>query len=406
MIKAPRPAIGRLHAEPREGLGEVESEIGFGQVQVVGSVVCLLRSSLLPPSQNKRLKSLPRLPSKQMVTFSNVRTMFCNRGAECKDRHRCTYAHDANELQPIPAQIPVCRFKIVDCANEDCKRGVSCWYRHQGEQIIRSPDELWCVGDQMVLQVTEIDDQKINIRRFPKKTVLQLRNCPSPVRELVNAQPAGPDDVMNEFRLSKSISSYKVVKCSFGWQLCQHKHKCHYLHETERVEPVSDTEKWVFAADNMVQRVTGDESITKLTHFTLDEVCSMSTIPDKIRTVALQLAKKTIIPKPEVPRPQSEPVKVQQPKPQTEAVKQSSWFGSPIANRHSRPVSREASPLRLDMFECPVCYDRYDEKEHKALSINGCGHSVCKLCCSQLSNCPECNNPIRGTTTNIALMRL
>ncbi len=62
----------------------------------------------------------------------------------------------------------------------------------------------------------------------------------------------------------------------------------------------------------------------------------------------------------------------------------------------------------VEYLNCEVCYDVFNEKERKPLSLVSCGHTFCSSCISKLTSrlCPICKTYYNQTITNWTLVYL
>ena len=59
-------------------------------------------------------------------------------------------------------------------------------------------------------------------------------------------------------------------------------------------------------------------------------------------------------------------------------------------------------------MECPICFNKYDEGNHKPFSIVPCGHCFCINCLNSLTTqiCPNDRSPIQAKVINRAILDL
>ena len=59
-------------------------------------------------------------------------------------------------------------------------------------------------------------------------------------------------------------------------------------------------------------------------------------------------------------------------------------------------------------MDCSICNEDFNEKVHRPISLNPCGHSFCLKCINQLPNqvCPNCRIDIQSKTVNYGIMNM
>ncbi len=59
-------------------------------------------------------------------------------------------------------------------------------------------------------------------------------------------------------------------------------------------------------------------------------------------------------------------------------------------------------------MSCQICFDSYNNSDHKPYVITSCGHTFCCNCLNSLSDrlCPTCRKLIRGKQLNFALLEM
>jgi hypothetical protein len=57
-----------------------------------------------------------------------------------------------------------------------------------------------------------------------------------------------------------------------------------------------------------------------------------------------------------------------------------------------------ANMMTSDMFECDICYEKYEERGKHVPLVLPCGHTYCEECVASLQSrsCPACNFPLQG----------
>jgi hypothetical protein len=59
-------------------------------------------------------------------------------------------------------------------------------------------------------------------------------------------------------------------------------------------------------------------------------------------------------------------------------------------------------------MECSICFNKYDNNQHKPYVINNCGHCFCSKCIAELPSqlCPNDRGKIESKTLNLAILGL
>jgi len=57
-------------------------------------------------------------------------------------------------------------------------------------------------------------------------------------------------------------------------------------------------------------------------------------------------------------------------------------------------------------MDCKICFEFFNESDHKPTIITSCGHTYCSFCLGSKSvqNCPECRSIFNGTVVNYAVL--
>lgn len=57
-------------------------------------------------------------------------------------------------------------------------------------------------------------------------------------------------------------------------------------------------------------------------------------------------------------------------------------------------------------MECELCFENFNETDHRPLVLIPCGHSYCSSCAAQLTNCPSDRKIISYKTDNWSILKL